>query len=113
MGDFNDNPTNNSILNLVKDDFFNPMQRLLSNGKGTLKYKEDWYLFDQIIFSKNFLNKNHEGHTFKSAEVFNPDFMKVFKGKNKGKPFRTYISRWYQGGFSDHFPVYSFLEKRN
>ena len=113
MGDFNDNPTNNSILNLVKDDFFNPMQRLLSNGKGTLKYKEDWYLFDQIIFSKNFLNKNHEGHTFKSAEVFNPDFMKVFKGKNKGKPFRTYIIRWYQGGFSDHFPVYSFLEKRN
>jgi exonuclease III len=111
MGDFNDNPTNNSIQNLIKDDFFNPMQRLFSNGKGTLKHKDDWHLFDQIIFSKNFLNENSGVHTFKYAKVFSPDFMKVFKGKNKGKPFRTYISRWYQGGFSDHFPVYTIIEK--
>ena len=45
MGDFNDNPTNNSLQNLIQDDFYNPMQSLLSNGKGTLKHDEDWYLF--------------------------------------------------------------------
>lgn len=112
MGDFNDNPTNKSLQNLIKDDFINPMQSLLSRGKGTLKHNEDWYLFDQIIFSKNFLNENSGVHTFKYAEVFNRDFLKVFKGKNKGKPFRTYISRWYQGGFSDHFPVCAYLEKK-
>ncbi|MCF6279496.1 MAG: endonuclease [Flavobacteriaceae bacterium] len=111
MGDFNDNPTNKSIQNLIKDDFFNPMQSLISKGDGTLKYGDDWFLFDQIIFSKNFMEAKENQHSFKYAEVFDRDFMKVFRGKNKGKPFRTYIGPWYQGGFSDHFPVYVYLKK--
>lgn len=24
--------------------------------------------------------------------------------------FRTYIGKWYQGGFSDYFPVYLYLK---
>ncbi len=111
MGDFNDNPTNKSIQNLIKEDFYNPMQSLLSKRKGTLKHKDDWYLFDQIIFSKNFIEVKEHQHSFKYAEVFDRDFLKVFKGKNKGKPFRTFIGPWYQGGFSDHFPVYVYLKK--
>jgi len=111
MGDFNDNPTNKSLQNLVKDDFYNPMQQLLSKGKGTLKHKDDWHLFDQIIFSKNFMNVKENQHSFKYAEVFDRDFLKVFRGKNIGKPFRTYIWKWYQGGFSDHFAVYVYLKK--
>ena len=111
MGDFNDDPTNKSIQNLIKDDFYNPMQSLLAKGKGTLKHKEDWYLFDQIIFSKNFLETTKNKHSFKYAAIFDRDFLKVFKGKNKGKPYRTFIGPWYQGGYSDHFPVYAYLEK--
>ncbi len=112
MGDFNDNPTNKSIQNLIQDDFYNPMQSLLAKGEGSLKHNEDWYLFDQIIYSKNFLKEQKGAHRFKSAEVFDKEFLKVYRGKNKGKPFRTYIGKWYQGGYSDHFPVYSFLEKK-
>ncbi len=111
MGDFNDNPTNKSIQNLVKDDFYNPMQSMMSKKKGSLKHKSTWYLFDQIIFSKNFMDTDENQHSFKYAEIFDRDFMKVFKGKNKGKPFRTFIGPWYQGGFSDHFPVYVYLKK--
>ena len=111
MGDFNDNPTNKSIQNLIREDFYNPMQSLISKGNGTLKHKDDWYLFVQIIFSKNFMDINENQHSFKYAEVFDLDSIKVFKGKNKGKPFRTYIGPWYQGGFSDHFPVYVYLKK--
>ena len=111
MGDFNDNPTNKSLQNLVKDDFYNPMQQLLSKGKGTLKHEDDWHLFDQIIFSKNFMDAQENRHSFKYAEVFDRDFLKVYRGKNKGKPFRTYIWKWYQGGFSDHFAVYVYLKK--
>lgn len=111
MGDFNDNPTNKSIRNLIKDDFYNPMQRLLDKGEGSLKHDDDWYLFDQIMYSKNFLKEQKGSHCFKSADVFDKEFLKVYRGKNKGKPFRTYIGKWYQGGYSDHFPVYSFLEK--
>ena len=111
MGDFNDNPANKSIQNLVKEDFYNPMEQLLAKGKGTLKHKDDWHLFDQIIFSKNFMDVKENQHSFKYAEVFDRDFLKVYRGKNKGKPFRTYIWKWYQGGFSDHFAVYVYLKK--
>lgn len=114
MGDFNDDPTNKSVQEyLVKDDFFNPMEALLEKGIGTLTYNGNWNLFDQIIFSKNFLEKNKGTLYFERAEVFQKKWMRVFKGKLKDSPFRTYIGKWYQGGFSDHFPVYAFLKRKN
>lgn len=115
MGDFNDDPTSTSVAKyLVKDDFFNPMKKLLDSDKsGTLTYNGNWNLFDQIIFSKNFFEQDKGKFYFDKANVFNKDWMKVYKGKFKGSPFRTYIGRWYQGGFSDHFPVYAFLKKEN
>jgi predicted extracellular nuclease len=115
MGDFNDDPTSKSVLEyLVKDDFYNPMESLIDKEKtGTLTYNGKWNLFDQIIFSKNFLEKEDGKLYFKHAEVFNKEWLKIFKGKLKGSPFRTYIGKWYQGGFSDHFPVYAFLKKKN
>lgn len=112
MGDFNDNPSNISVKkHLVNDTFYNPMERLIDTGNGTLNYKRTWHLFDQIIFSKNFFNIEEGKHTFKYAEVFDKHFLKEWKGKFKGNPFRTYIGKWYQGGFSDHFPVYVYLKK--
>ncbi|NOR27994.1 MAG: endonuclease [Lutibacter sp.] len=112
MGDFNDNPSNTSVQKyLVNDTFYNPMERLINTGNGTLNYKKTWHLFDQIIFSKNFFNLENDKHTFKYAEVFDKHFLKQWKGKYKGNPFRTYIGKWYQGGFSDHFPVYVYLKK--
>ncbi len=112
MGDFNDDPSNTSVKNyLVNNTFYNPMERLINTGNGTLSYKKTWHLFDQIIFSKNFFNNEKEKHSFKYAEVFDRYFLKEWKGKFKGNPFRTYIGKWYQGGFSDHFPVYVYLKK--
>jgi predicted extracellular nuclease len=115
MGDFNDDPTCKSVQHhMVKDDFYNPMKKLLESEKrGTLTFNGKWNLFDQIIFSNNFLKKEEGKFYFKKAEVFNRDWMKIYKGKFKGSPFRTYIGKWYQGGFSDHFPVYAFLKKKN
>lgn len=112
MGDFNDNPTNKSIKqHLVNDTFYNPMERLINTGNGTLNHKKTWHLFDQIIFSKNFFTKENNKHSFKYAEVFDRYFLKEWNGKYKGNPFRTYIGKWYQGGFSDHFPVYVYLKQ--
>lgn len=115
MGDFNDDPESKSVKNhFVKDDFYNPMETLLNTEKkGSTTYNKKWNLFDQIIFSNNFLEKEKGGLQFKHAEVFNKDWLKIHKGKLKGSPFRTYIGKWYQGGFSDHFPVYAFLEKED
>lgn len=113
MGDFNDDPFSKSIRkHLVSESFFNPMERLLALGKGSLKHKTNWHLFDQIIFTKNFLENKSKGHRFKYAEIFDKSFLKSYRGKHKGSPFRTYFGKWYKGGFSDHFPVYIYLEKQ-
>ena len=112
MGDFNDDPSSKSINNyLVDKQFYNPMTGLLKYGRGSLNHKHTWHLFDQIIFSKNFFVKGAGKHTFRYAEIFDKYFLKSWRGKRKGYPFRTYTGNWYQGGFSDHFPVYVYLRK--
>ena len=111
MGDFNDNPTSESVKDhLVTTDFFNPMLSMYQNGLGTLTFKKEWHLFDQIILSNNFKSKD-TSHQFLGAEIFNKSWLTTKKGKHKGAPFRTYIGPWYRGGFSDHFPVFVSLKK--
>ena len=106
MGDFNDGPTTNNIKEtLVQDDFYNPFESIYDTGKGTATHDNKWYLFDQIILSKNFFNED-SGLAYGKAAIFEEHFLKSWKGKRKGDPFRTYIGKWHQGGFSDHFPVY-------
>lgn len=111
IGDFNDNPTDISVKKyLVQDDFYNPFESIYDKGKGTATHYDEWYLFDQIILSKNIFNKEN-GLVYHQAEIFEEHFLKSWKGKRKGSPFRTYIGKWHQGGFSDHFPVYVTLRR--
>ncbi len=107
MGDFNDDPFSESIkTHLVQQDFFNPMERLLTRYQGSLNYRSQWNLFDQIIFSHNFHKYEKGKHCFSDAAIFDKDFLKIYKGRYKGNPFRTFVGSKYKGGFSDHFPVY-------
>ncbi|MCB4806959.1 endonuclease [Tamlana sp. 62-3] len=112
MGDFNDEPDNKSIKNLV-DNFglYNPMETLRSFSRGTTYHHRKWNLFDQIMFTTNyFKNSNNEFEFFK-ANIFDEDFLKTFSGRYKGSPFRTYVGKKYNGGYSDHFPVYTVFKK--
>lgn len=107
MGDFNDDPDSESVKkHLVKHDLFNPMERLLTRYSGSTSYRGQWNLFDQIIFSHNFHKYEKGKHCFSYAKVFDDDFLKIYKGRYKGTPFRTYAGGKYKGGYSDHFPVY-------
>lgn len=107
MGDFNDNPTDDSIKkHLMRADLYNPMEKLLTIYKGSLNYKGEWNLFDQVIFSTNFFNYKKGTHSFASADIFDDHFLTNWKGRYEGTPFRTYAGRKYLGGYSDHFPVY-------
>ncbi len=107
MGDFNDGPYSKSIKTLMQSNkFFNPAEKLLSNIRGSANYQRRWSLFDQIIFSHNFLNYEKGTHSFAHANIFDEDFLMEAKGKFKGNPFRTYAGGKYLGGYSDHFPVY-------
>lgn len=113
MGDFNDEPSSKSLKQLLQhNDLFNPMETLLSFSRGSLNHKFKWNLFDQILFSTNFFEHKKNSHTFCHANIFDEIFLRQFKGKYKGNPFRTYVGRKYKGGYSDHFPVYIHLRKR-
>jgi endonuclease/exonuclease/phosphatase family metal-dependent hydrolase len=112
IGDFNDDPHSNSIKRLVEgSDLFNPMETLKSFNRGTTKHNWQWNLFDQILISTNFFKTSDRLFEYSSANIFDEDFLKLFNGKYKGSPFRTYVGKKYQGGYSDHFPVYAIFKK--
>ena len=122
MGDFNDDPHDDSmkkILNAKKhikdveeNGIYNPMETILSDqGIGTNAYRDVWQLFDQILVSKPFLNKNYDSYQFYKAGVFNKSYLINKSGRYKGYPFRSFSWGSFTGGYSDHLPPYIYLIK--
>ena len=88
------------------------------NGYGTLVYNDLWNLYDNIVVSENIANPDRGTLGIwkpKKAEyygnVFRGEFLFQKEGQYKGYPLRTYVGNNFQGGFSDHLPVYIFLVK--
>lgn len=122
MGDLNDDPVSPSVavvLNakekseeVMKGGLFNPWISLYKKGIGTLAYQDAWGLFDQIIISYPWLNRNQDGFFFYQQRIFNKEFMTENVGRYKGYPMRTWDGNTYRGGYSDHFPTYLILLKK-
>ncbi len=123
MGDFNDDPTNVCIKDVVgtyadltkveTDKYFNPMEKPFKEGTGTLAWKDSWNLFDQILLNKVWLPSGYETWQYHKVRIFNKDFLKSDFGNFKGYPFRTYSGASYTGGYSDHFPVFITIAKED
>ena len=119
MGDLNDDPQDKSCavsLGAKRDmkdvgphQFFNPWWKLLDRGIGTLAYKGQWNLFDQIIVSGTLLKQNDARLTYSSCKVNNFDFLFDTEGQRQGYPKRTFASGAWLNGYSDHFPTEIFL----
>ncbi|HAS46274.1 MAG TPA: endonuclease [Microscillaceae bacterium] len=122
MGDLNDNPNDPSLTQGLKafakrpkgKNLYNAMAPLYKKGIGSLRYRDEWFLFDQIIVSKALVkgSKSQYRYLSKSAKVYAPEMLKQKEGRYKGYPDRTYAGRRYLGGFSDHFPVFIYIGKR-
>ncbi len=122
MGDFNDNPDNKTISEILKANpvekevtklgLYNPFANLYNNGIGSIVSRDIWSLFDQIIISYPWLNKNQNGLFFYQSQIFNPAFLTENLGRYKGYPMRTWDGNNYRGGYSDHFPTYIILLKK-
>ncbi len=119
MGDFNDNPTDESIRYLIDDASGVLKQLNLVNSnkdvKGTLKYQGNWSYFDQAIVSES-LTVSDNGLYIKDNEttIFDAGFLLEKDEKFLGvKPYRTNIGFKYNGGVSDHLPIYVDVLKRN
>jgi predicted extracellular nuclease len=116
MGDLNDDPINESVAVILnakgsvgqvrKSGLYNPWMELYKKGIGTLAYQDAWGLFDQIIISHAWLDKDQSGFFYYQPQVFNRSYLVENNGKWKGYPMRTWDGNTYRGGYSDHFPTY-------
>lgn len=121
MGDLNDDPTSPSVAQVLgakgkvaaveAGGLYNPWVDFYKRGIGTLAYNDSWNLFDQVMISYGYLNKDQVGYFYKAAHIFNREYMVTKTGKYKGYPMRTYDGMLYNGGYSDHFPTYTVLLK--
>ena len=110
MGDFNDNPNNNSVTLMEKESqLYNPFKTVWSYNKGSLSYNFRWNLFDQILFSTNFFDATGSALAFDNANVFNSKILTQSHGKYKGQPFRTYVGKKYKEAIAIIFPFMSIL----
>jgi Endonuclease/Exonuclease/phosphatase family len=121
MGDLNDGPFNKSVKEVLgaKGDekevkpmgMYNPAEKMLNKGIGTLAHNDAWDFFDQIIFTEPLLPKNNNDYStwkYWKAGVFNKPFMIQSTGRFKGYALRNSSNG---PGFSDHFPSYIYLIK--
>jgi predicted extracellular nuclease len=121
MGDFNDDPTDDSLIDgllgstysdLEPGAFYNPMIRMHRLGWNTLVYRDRTNLFDQILLSYSLVHPDQdEGFRLYRAAIFNPEELIAREGKYRGYPFRSFQNGKYSGGYSDHYPVYVELIK--
>jgi predicted extracellular nuclease len=123
MGDLNDDPADVSVSKTLRagrdsveamaTKLYNCMAPIKAEGRGTLKYKGGWNLFDQMIVSSALLHpKSLMRYVRGSANIYNPDWMRqTDEGDWKDAPKRTFIGKRYvEDGYSDHFPVYISVE---
>lgn len=134
MGDLNDYPDNKSITEVLnvklpgerhdKSTLYHLLSRKMvernrkkrgenrSAVNGSYKYQGEWGLLDHLIVSGLLLDRTTGFYTAEdNADVSSLPFLLVDDEKHGGKqPFRTYNGMRYQGGYSDHLPVYADFE---
>lgn len=131
MGDFNDDPWDDSVKGILgaakelrtvthpynlftQNDkqtaprLYNPTWSLLANGdQGTYYYWTDWTwnVFDQIMVSPGLLDGQGIDYVEGSVRVHAPEFLRDTE-KNAHRParFRKFRGVWEEG-YSDHFAV--------
>ena len=122
MGDFNDNPDNKSLKECLKArrtvaeirsaaDLYNPWWDILRREKrGSIKYRDRWQLYDQIIVSGNLCGKG-KGLRYEKCEIYSRPHMMNHEGNYAGYPKRTIAGEKWINGYSDHLPVVVYLRK--
>lgn len=121
MGDLNDDPVDPSVRKFLgttgekefvtEKKLYNPMYDLYKKGIGSLAWRDSWNLFDQIIMTPALVTGEGGNLRYYGTRVFNQPYLQQADGNYAGYPFRTYVGDNYQGGYSDHFPVYVILVK--
>jgi endonuclease/exonuclease/phosphatase family metal-dependent hydrolase len=120
MGDFNDEPSNLSLARHLKakrsknidgKELFNLANDPYEKGEGTCVHDGDWLMIDQIMINRNLLQNNNDGLEVRKNKMYihAPEEL-IFHKKDYSQPDHTYSGDRYEGGVSDHLPVYIKLD---
>lgn len=121
MGDFNDTPSDISIREILRakgqheqqqGDLVNLLVEEHNKGQGTVVHQREWMVFDHIIVSQGLL-QGQSGLEIERNNAFivrNDALIYTYPDGNQ-KPNATYRGDTYDGGYSDHLPVYLTLKK--
>ena len=87
---------------------------MAKDGHASLFYRDSGDIFDQIMVSQQLIpadNNDYGSFKYWKAGIYNKPFLIQKTGQYKGYPLRTYVGNNFQGGYSDHFPVYIYIGK--
>ena len=114
MGDFNDEPQNRSIREVLSPTFIALTPHatpLPAEGHediaGTYYFRGEWSRIDQILVSPALLSSEMPFHT-STQSIYILAFPPLLEPLGRGtltKPFRSYLGPFYHGGISDHLPL--------
>ncbi|NTW83216.1 MAG: endonuclease/exonuclease/phosphatase family protein [Chlorobiaceae bacterium] len=113
MGDFNDEPGNRSVREVLGSSSNAEKVRMSGNkllyncwsgyrGIGSYSYKNRWERIDQILVSPGMLDRTGLGLPENGFRCFS--FFRMFDITGK-KPYPTFEKGRYAGGYSDHLPL--------
>jgi hypothetical protein len=120
MGDLNDGSYNKSVKEGIgakrkKEEvkpfgIYNPFEEMFYKGNATLFYRDAGDIFDQIMVSEAFIQKDTSSFRYWKAGIYNKPYMITSVGQYKGYPLRHGAN---EIGYSDHFPAYIYLIKES
>ena len=114
MGDFNDNPSDASLKKglgaqgieantpIKPDRLYNLAFPLFNDGKGTHLFEGHYWMPDQIIVSGGLFLGNNPLLRDRRLSIFHDKALFTRRGTLR----RTYAGLNYNGGYSDHLPIY-------
>jgi hypothetical protein len=114
MGDFNDEPDNLSVKNVLGSSFNRNDVRISGSGllyncwsasreKGSYWYRKNWERIDQIILSAGMLDR--KGLSVRNDGAFHAFTFSRMLDETGSRPWPTYEKGKYRGGYSDHLPL--------
>jgi endonuclease/exonuclease/phosphatase family metal-dependent hydrolase len=118
MGDFNDEPTDKSLTDVLQatgnlsdaaaknsSKLFNAMADFKKQGRGTFKYRREWDMIDQFVLSHGLVAEKPLVWDAASVAIYDPPFLHDDRKSRTDAPKPTFSGNKYIGGYSDHFPI--------
>ncbi len=107
MGDMNAAPRDRIVRTAVGPPrWFNPTAQAVRRGMGSYAWNDRWLMYDQIIACTALTGGGRL--RYDSCGVFVREWMLDPSGR-RGYPLRTFSNGIYTAGYSDHLPVYMYL----